>query len=180
MRTILIFVAVYILSSLAAYAAGRQIADFFFLQDEFTAVLMALMIFSSVAIAAFAAAYVLVSRARPLGYVAIALAVVAVVIEELPVLAEAFAKRSTNPVMIGDTQINAIAATMLVPTAVMLLIQWPLIRRRWLVARGAEYRSAGRGSQSCSPASWASILSASSLLARRCASRRTTCSPRWH
>jgi hypothetical protein len=137
-RTVLIFIVVYKLSLLAAFAAGRQIAAYFFFQDEFTAVLIALGIFSAVAIAAFAAAYVLAPRVRLLGYVALALAVIAIVIEELPALAEAFAKRSTNPAMIGSTQDNAIAATMLIPAAVMLLIQWAFIRRRWLVARGVE------------------------------------------
>jgi hypothetical protein len=97
--------------------------------------------FSAVAIAAFAIAYVLAPRARLFGYVALGLAVIAIVIEELPALAEAFAKRSTNPAMIGSTQDNAIAATMLIPAAVMLLIQWAFIRRRWLVARGVEYRT---------------------------------------
>ena len=80
-------------------------------------------------------------RARSALRTLVALAVIAIVIEELPALAEAFAKRSTNPAMIGSTQDNAIAATMLIPAAVMLLIQWAFIRRRWLVARGVEYRT---------------------------------------
>ena len=142
MRTVLIFVSVYLLSLLAAFIVGIQLADFFRSQEEFIAIMMALIIFSLLAIVAFAIAYRLAKTVRLLGIVAISLAVAAVVLEELPALAEAFAQRSTNPFRLAGAQDIAIAAMLLIPAFVMLLIQWPLLRRRWLAARGAEYRTA--------------------------------------
>jgi hypothetical protein len=140
MRTILIFVGVYILSLIAAYTVGIQLADYFFLQEEFIAVLFVLEIYSLVAIVAFAAVYVVARNVRWLGYTAIVLGVLALIITELPALADAFARRSTNPALVGSAQDKAIAASLLLPASVMLLIQWPLLRRRWLVARGLDHR----------------------------------------
>ena len=131
MRTVLIFVSVYLLSLLAAFIVGIQLADFFRSQEEFIAIMMALIIFSLLAIVAFAIAYRLAKTVRLLGVVAISLAVAAVVLEELPALAEAFAQRSTNPFRLAGAQDIAIAAMLLIPGFVMLLIQWPLLRRRW-------------------------------------------------
>ena len=142
MRTVLIFIGVYALSLIAALSIGIQLAEYFNSQEEFIAVMLALMIFSAIAVVAFAIGYRLATNVRALGLVAVALAVVAVIVEELPAPAESFAQRSTNPVMVGSAQNNAIAAELLIPAFVMLLIQWALIRRRWLVVRGLEHRTA--------------------------------------
>ena len=140
MRSILIFAGVYILSAAIAYAAGLQIAAYFYLDDEFTAVLIALALFSVLAITVFAVVYAVQPNVKWLGYGAIGLAVVAFGIAQLPTLADAFAQRSTNPYLGGDEEDRAIAASLLLPAFVMLLVQWPLLRRRWLVAHGLEHR----------------------------------------
>ena len=140
MRSILIFAGVYILSLIVAYAVGIQVADYFFLQEEFIVIMFALALFSLVAIIVLAAVYVVQPNVKWLGYRTIGLVLVALGIEELPALADAFARRSTNPYLIGSAQDRAIAASLLLPAFVVLLIQWPLLRRRWLVARRLEHR----------------------------------------
>jgi hypothetical protein len=140
MRSILVFAGVYILSLVIAYVVGMQVAEYFLLQEEFIVVMFALALFSFVAIAVFAVVYVVQPNVKWLGYGAIGLAFVAFGIEELPALADAVARRSTNPYLVGSAQDRAIAASLLLPAFVMLLIQWPLLRRRWLVARGLEHR----------------------------------------
>jgi len=140
MRSILVFAGVYILSLVAAYVVGMQVAEYFFLQEEFTVVMFALALFSFVAIAVFAVVYVVQPNVKWLGYGAIGLALVAFGIEQLPALADTVASRSTNPYLVGSAQDRAIAASLLLPAFVMLLIQWPLLRRRWLVARRLEHR----------------------------------------
>ncbi len=140
MRSLMIFAAVYIFSFAAAYAVGTQVAAYFFLQEEFTVVTLALALFSLIAIAVLAVVYVMQPDVKWLGYGAIGLALVAFGIEELPALADAVARRSTNPYLVGSAQDRAIAASLLLPAFAMLLVQWPLLRRRWLVARGLEHR----------------------------------------
>jgi hypothetical protein len=140
MRSILIFAGVYVLSLVVAYAVGMQIAGYFFLDAEFIVITFALVLFSFVAIIVFAVVYVVQPNVKWLGYGAIGLALVAFGVEQLPALADAFARRSTNPYLVGSAQDRAIAASLLLPAFVMLLVQWPLLRRRWLVARGLEHR----------------------------------------
>jgi hypothetical protein len=140
MRSILVFAGVYILSLVAAYVVGMQVAEYFFLEEEFTVVMFALALFSFVAIAVFAVVYIVQPNVKWLGYGAIGLALVAFGIEQLPALADAVARRSTNPYLVGSAQDRAIAASLLLPAFVMLLIQWSLLRRRWLVARRLEHR----------------------------------------
>jgi hypothetical protein len=140
MRSILIFAGVYIVSLVAAYAAGSGLAAYFFLDEEFYVVTVALALFSLLAIAVFAVIYAAQPNVTWLGYGAIGLAAVAFGIEQVPALADAFAGRSTDPYLVGAAQDRALATTLLLPALVMLLVQWPLIRRRWLVARGREHR----------------------------------------
>ena len=140
MRSILVFAGVYILSLVVAYVVGMQVSEYSFLQEEFTVVMFALALFSFVAIVAFVVIYVVQPNVKWLGYGAIGLALVAFGIEELPALADAVARRSTNPYLVGSAQDRAIAASLLPPALVMLFIQWPLLRRHWLIARRLEHR----------------------------------------
>lgn len=140
MRSILIFAGVYVVSLVAAYAAGSQLASYFFLDDEFFVVTFVLALFSLLAIAVFAVIYVAQPKVKWLGYGAIGLAVLAFGIEQSPALTDAFARGSTNPYLVGGAQDRALAACLLLPALVMLFVQWPLIRRRWLIVRGREQR----------------------------------------
>lgn len=140
MRSILIFTGISMLSLVAAYGVGSELAAYFFLDDEFNAVLFALALFSFLAIAVFAVLYAVQPNVKWLGYGAIGLAAAAFGVEQLPALADAFAGRSTNPYMVGDAQDRALAASFLLPALIMLLVQWSLLRRRWLVAHRLEHR----------------------------------------
>lgn len=142
MHTVLIFAGAFLLSLTAAFSAGIQLTDYFNSTEEFIAVMMALILFAPAALAAFAVAYTLAHRVRVLAIVALALMALAVSLVGLPALAEAFARRSTNPFLTGSAQDRAIAAELLIPAAVMLSIQWALLRRRWLVAHSLEHRTA--------------------------------------
>lgn len=155
MRTVLVFLGAYFLSLFVAVVIGVQLAIYFRSQEEFIAVLLALIIFSLLAVIVFALAYRLAKNVRVLGFTGLALGVAAVVIEELPALAAAIATRSTDPYMIGSAQDLAITLELLVPAFAMLLIQWRLLRRHWLAAHGLEHRT---------PWPWLTIVAAGLLL----------------
>lgn len=142
MRTVLIFCGTYLLSLLVALFIAIQLADFFRSQEEFIAVLVAQMLFSLIAMATFALVYRFAAGVRALGLAALCLALAAVFLEELPALLEVFKTRSTNPYRLGSAQDAAIAAELLIPAFVLLLMQWRLLRRRWLVAHELDHRSA--------------------------------------
>ncbi len=141
MQTILTFIGVYILTLLIALFIGIQLADFFHSQEEFIAVLMAQVLFSLAAIITFAIVYRLAANVRRLGLAALGLVIAAVLLEELPALAEMIATRSTSPYTLGSAHDVAIAAELLIPALVLIVIQWRLLRWRWLVAHNLEHRS---------------------------------------
>ncbi len=141
MRTILTFLGAYVFSLIVALYIGIQLADFFRAEEEFVAVIVAQVLFSLVAITTFAVVYRFTKNARGLGLAASGLGVVAVFLEELPALIEVIASRSTYPYRVGTAQDIAIAAELVIPIFVMLLIQWRLLRWRWLAARELNHRS---------------------------------------
>ena len=55
----------------------------------------------------------------------------------LPGLVEKVAARSTNPHTVGIEN-TYITLELLIPALLAVLVQWGLLRRRWLRARGAE------------------------------------------
>ena len=141
MRTVLNFIGVYLLTLLIALFIAIQLADFFGSQEEFIAVLMAQVLFSLIAIVTFALVYRFAGSVRALGLAAIGLAAAALLLEELPALVEAIATRSTNPYLLGSAQDAAITAELLIPAFILVLMQWRLLRRRWLVAHQRDHRS---------------------------------------
>jgi hypothetical protein len=118
-RSTLIFAGVYAVSFVLAYAAGVQVAGYFFLEEEFGAVLFASALFSLVAIAVFAVVYAVQPNVRWLGYAALGLALVAFGVAQIPALLDALALRSTNPYLVGSAQDRAIAASFLLPAFVI-------------------------------------------------------------
>ncbi len=138
MRTILIFVGIYLLTLLIALFIGIQLADFFHSQEEFIAVLMAQVLFSLAAIFTFAIVYRLAASMRALGLAALGLVIAAVLLEELPALSQMIATRSTDPYTLGTAHDIAIAVELLIPAFVLVLIQWRLLRWRWLAAHKLE------------------------------------------
>ena len=141
MRTVLTFIGAYLLTLLIALFIAIELADFFRSQEEFIAVLLAQVLFSLIALVTFALAYRFAGHVRALGLAAIGLGLAAVLLEELPALGEMVATRSTDPYTLGTAHDLAITAELLVPAFVLVLIEWRLLRRRWLAARKLDTAS---------------------------------------
>ena len=125
LRTALTFIGTYFLSVFIASMVGIQLASTFKAQEEFIVVMVALILFSLITIAAFAITYAAARRAGVLGIVGVALALVTVVLVGLPTLLDVLAHRAVT------FQGHAVEVELLLPAAVCLLIQWAFIRWRW-------------------------------------------------
>jgi len=141
MRTVLTFIGAYLLTLLIALFIAIELADFFRSQEEFIAVLLAQVLFSLIALVTFALAYRFAGHVRALGLAAIGLGLAAVLLEELPALGEMIATRSTDPYTLGTAHDFAITAELLIPAFALVLVEWRVLRHRWLAARGLDYRS---------------------------------------
>ena len=128
MRTTLTFIGSHLLSLFVALTVGIILADHFKAREEFIAVIMALILFSWIATIVFVVVYLLAARVGMIGYAAAGLAAGAAVLVMLP----SFFDSSPNR---ANEQDYALLAELLLPTALMLTIQWAVIRRRWLAVR---------------------------------------------
>src|SRR5207247_7587839 len=99
-------------------------------------VLLLLPVFAVVSVTAFAIAYA-AGRTRAIAWTAIGLAVLALALVSAPNLVQSIADRSTNPYTIGIENLT-ITLELLVPALLTVLVQWGLVRRRWLHVRGVE------------------------------------------
>jgi hypothetical protein len=84
-----------------------------------------------------ALAYAVARSARVLNGVALGLAVVALAPAVLPGLIQKIADRSTNPSTVGIEN-TYITIELIVPALAAVLVQWGLVRRRWLRAAGGD------------------------------------------
>jgi hypothetical protein len=135
MSTAFVFFGTLLVSLFVALLAALQLADFFNANQEFILVLL-LPVIAAVSMTAFAIAYA-VGRTRTIAATAIGLAVLALVLAAAPGLVQSIAGRSTNPYAIGIENLT-ITLELLIPALLTVLIQWGLVRRRWLRVRGAE------------------------------------------
>ena len=76
-------------------------------------------------------------RAAVLACVAWALAAIALAPAALPGLVQMIADRSTNPYTVG-TENTSIMLELVVPALAAVLVQWGLVRRRWLRAAAED------------------------------------------
>jgi hypothetical protein len=74
---------------------------------------------------------------RSINRIALSLALLALALVALPSLFERIAERSTNPFAVSGGNIP-ITLELLVPSLLVVLVQWGLVRRRWLRAAGEE------------------------------------------
>lgn len=137
MGAYLTFVGTYLLSQFVALLAALQLADYFQASEEFVAVMLALIVFVSVAMAVFVMAYAIGRSASAIGWAAISLSVVAVAMVMGPSTIQRFAERSTNRYTVGLEGVY-ITAELLVPALIAILMQWGLVRRRLLRERGED------------------------------------------
>lgn len=137
MADVFAFVGMLLISMVVALLAALQLGDFFNANDEFGLVILGVVAFTILALAVFALMYAATRRAGALTLAALILAAVALVPVGLPGLVQTIANRSTNPFTIG-VENSHIALELVVPALLAVLVQWGLVRRRWLRTHGAE------------------------------------------
>jgi hypothetical protein len=131
------FLGMWLISLVVALLAALQLGDFFGANTEFGLVILGVMGFTIFALLMFAIAYFMVRRAAALAWVAVALAAVALAVVALPDLIQAIADRSTNPYTVGTENVS-IALELAIPSLLAVLVQWGLVRRRWLRAAAED------------------------------------------
>jgi hypothetical protein len=131
------FLGMLLLSLVIAMLAALQLGDFFQATDEFALVAGVVAGFAVVAMAAFAASYALVSRARALNGAAWLLAAAAAALPSVPGLVDWIASHATNSHTVGIEN-TYIRIEVMVPALIVVLVQWGLIRRRWLRTAGED------------------------------------------
>jgi hypothetical protein len=137
MTAVLAFFGMLLVSLIVGVLAALQLGDFFRAGDELPVVIVAIVAFASVSIAVFATAYVRVKQAHALNAVAFGLAIVATGMALWPGTLTRIAERSTNPYTVA-TERTYIALELLIPALLLVLVQWGLVRRRWLIVAGEE------------------------------------------
>jgi hypothetical protein len=137
MSAALAFAGTFLLSLFVALLAALQLADYFGAGEEFALVLMALPGFVSIAMLAFIIAYAAAKRASVFSWIAGVVALLALAPLALPVLVQSIADRATNPFTVGIENVT-IAIELIVPALFAVLMQWGLVRRRWLRVHGED------------------------------------------
>jgi hypothetical protein len=131
------FLGIWLISLVVALLAALQLGDFFGANTEFGLVILGVMVFTIFSLLVFATAYFMARRGAVLAFVALALAVVALASVALPGPIQAIADRSANPYTVGIENI-AIALELVIPALLAVLVQWGLVRRRWLRAAAED------------------------------------------
>jgi len=137
MSAFLAFLGTFLLSLFVALLAALQFADYFAATEEFGLVLIALLVFVTICLLAFVAANIEARQPRVFNAVAAGLALLAFIPLAFPALVKTAADRSTNPFSIAIEN-TAVALEFIVPALVAVLVQWGLVRRRWLRLRGED------------------------------------------
>jgi hypothetical protein len=131
------FLGIFLISLVVAELAALSLGDFFGANDEFQIVLAVVAGFTVFAAIVFAVCYATVKRARALNGVALLLALFAIVAVAVPGLVEWIASFSTNPFTVGEEEVP-IALELVVPALLAVLVQWGLVRRRYLRTSGED------------------------------------------
>ena len=129
--------ATLIVSLVVALLAALQLGDFFRAGDELLAVLIAVAGFAVLSITILATGYRLANRPRTLSAIAGGLALAATALALWPGTVERIVARSGAPLPAGFER-SAIALELLVPALLAVLVQWGLVRRRFLHAPGVD------------------------------------------
>ncbi len=137
MAAIFAFLGMLLLSLVVALLAALQLADFFRTGDEFLLVVMALAIFAAVATVAFAICHWKAKRIQALHWIAFVLAVIALAPMVSPRLVERIIEHSTGVYTVG-VESTSITLELVIPALLAVMVQWGLVRRRWLLTNGAE------------------------------------------
>ena len=137
MPTTIAFLGMLLISMLVALLATLQLGDFFLASDEFSLVIAGVAGFTAVSLAALAVAYTAAERVGQLTAIALLLALLALSPVALPGLIRVIASYSTNPYSVG-VENTYITIELVVPALLAVLVQWGLVRRRWLREAGEQ------------------------------------------
>jgi hypothetical protein len=131
------FLGILLTSMVVALLAALSLGDFFGASEEFGPVIAGVMGFAIVSMLVFALIYAVTRSERPIAWVAWLLAIATLGPFVWPDLPQAIADRSAGPQGV-TTDYIFIAIELMVPALLAVLVQWALVRRRWLTAVGAE------------------------------------------
>jgi hypothetical protein len=137
MAAVFAFLGMLLISMVVALLAALQLGDFFAASNEFGLVILTVMAFVAGALGLFAVTYAFTRTARPITWMAWLLAAVALMPPLLPGLIQKLADHSTNPFSVG-TENTFITLELVVPALLAVLVQWGLVRRRWLRSIGDD------------------------------------------
>ena len=135
MAAVFAFVGMLLISLLVALLATLQLGDFFLANNEFILVIAGVVTFTVVSLAAFVVASSQATRVSHLTSVALALVLFAFTPIVLPGLIPWIAAHSTNPYSVGVEE-TYITIELVIPALLAVLVQWGLVRRRWLGSAG--------------------------------------------
>jgi hypothetical protein len=137
MASVFAFLGMLLISLLVALLAALQLGDFFLANDEFVVVIAIVAAFAPLAMAVFAIGYRRARDTRLLNWLALVLALVALTPVALPGGIRLIASLSTNPYTVG-VENTYITLELVIPALLAVLVQWGLVRRRWLRTSGEK------------------------------------------
>lgn len=131
------FLGMFLTSLIVAELAALSLGDFFGANVEFVIVLAVVAAFTAVTAIVFGVCYATIQRARTLNGIAMLLVLVAAVAVAVPGLVGWIASFSTNPYTVSEEEVP-IALELVVPALLAVLVQWGLVRRRYLQVVGED------------------------------------------
>jgi hypothetical protein len=133
----LAFIGTFLLSLFVALLAALQLSDHFRATDEFVAVMFAVTTFALAAIVLFAVTYAAARSKGAITAMAWLLLVGACVLVTVPDALALYRGRRLDELTFGLKDVQVMLG-FLVPALLVVLVQWGLVRRRWLRVRGME------------------------------------------
>jgi hypothetical protein len=130
----LVWFGTLLLSQFVALLAALQLADHFGAPERLTMVILILLLFCFVAIVTFAFAHAGARRVGILDLVAVSLAALAATPAAVQSLADAVVARSLR---LDGSDVH-LTLELLLPALIAVLVQWGLVRRRYLQQRGDD------------------------------------------
>lgn len=137
-----VLAAAFALSWLAALGVAAQLADYYWYGEDFSLFVLPITAFVAASIVAYGSAGAFAGRVGLLGVVALGLAAAAVALTLLPGLVDMIARRSSNPPVVLRGHDRFVATAFLLPVLIAIAMQWFLVRRGWMRARGRDPASA--------------------------------------
>lgn len=138
MGAVVAFLGMLLVSLVVALLAALQLADFFGANDKFARVAFVIASFAICSMALLAFVYAVAHRARTFNLAAVVLVLIALMLVSSPHLRDWIAAGAGDPFRTARRQETEITLEILVSTLIAVLVQWGLVRRRWLRTMGDE------------------------------------------